>query len=157
MFRKSIEKVVTKAVSYNFIWKILYPFVLTSNYLKVKRKKIQLNNMDWNRFNGLFDRLEVLNGPFKGMKYPDFKSVGSSFYPKLLGSYEKELHEVIIQFFSKNYSELIDVGCAEGYYAVGFALKNADMQVHAYDTDNQARLLCEKMAKLNGIKNSKMH
>lgn len=151
MIKTLIEKIVTTAVSNNTFWKLLYPLVHMSNYLKIRRKKYQRINMELNRFNGMFDGLEVLNGPFKGMKYPDFKSVGSSFYPKLLGSYEKELHEYIDQCFFKGYSELIDVGCAEGYYAVGFALKNTNIQVHAYDTDNQARLLCEKMAKLNGV------
>lgn len=39
-------------------------------------------------------RNEVVAGPFTGMKYPG-KSVGSAYCPKLLGTYELELAEVI--------------------------------------------------------------
>ena len=39
----------------------------------------------------IFSEQIVLNGIFRGMTYPNFISVGSTLFPKLLGSYEKEL------------------------------------------------------------------
>jgi hypothetical protein len=44
-------------------------------------------------------RNEVVAGPFTGMKYPG-KSVGSAYCPKLLGTYELELAEVIDQLIA---------------------------------------------------------
>ncbi|MDP9047326.1 MAG: 50S ribosomal protein L11 methyltransferase [Bacteroidota bacterium] len=84
------------------------------------------------------------------MKYPALTSIGSALYPKLLGSYERELHGVIKAFLKKKYTEILDIGCAEGYYAIGLSLKFNDTKVFAYDTDETARKLCLQMAKLNG-------
>jgi hypothetical protein len=149
---KIIDRIIIKAVKNKFIWSLLNPFIVAADYIMAIRKKIRLPYTNWSKFNNLFIELTVLNGPFRGMQYPDFKSVGSALYPKLLGSYEKELHNEIEKFISSDYTELIDVGCAEGYYAVGFALKNKNLKVYAYDIDKEARELCERMAILNNVK-----
>jgi hypothetical protein len=94
--------------------------------------------------------LTVKNGPFRGMQYPGIKSVSSAFLPKLLGSYEKELHGVIAGL-RHDYSTIVDIGCAEGYYAVGLALKYPSAQVYAFDTDPEARTECQEMARINGV------
>jgi precorrin-6B methylase 2 len=94
---------------------------------------------------------EVLHGPFRGLKYPVFKSAGSALYAKLLGSYESELHPAIERMRGRGYTEIVDVGCAEGYYAVGFAVMFPGAEVHAFDIDPQARMLCQKMARANGV------
>jgi len=95
--------------------------------------------------------LVVKHGPFKGMKYSEAKSVGSSFLPKLIGSYEAELHPTIEVVCQNNYSDIIDIGCAEGYYAVGLAMRFPDAKIHAFDTDEEAIRLCQEMAALNGV------
>jgi hypothetical protein len=87
------------------------------------------------------------------MKYPSLSSVGSTLYPKLIGSYERELHQTIGGLLSENYTDIIDIGCAEGYYAVGLGLKFTGANIYAYDTDRDARDLCAQMAKVNGIEN----
>jgi precorrin-6B methylase 2 len=94
--------------------------------------------------------LTVKNGPFRGMQYPGIKSFSSAFLPKLLGSYEKELHGVIAGL-RHDYSTIVDIGCAEGYYAVGLALKFPSAQVYAFDTDPEARTECQEMARINGV------
>ena len=38
---------------------------------------------------------KVLYGPFKGMTYPDSISIGSVWLPKVLGTYESELHDIL--------------------------------------------------------------
>src|ERR1700751_5228426 len=68
---------------------------------------------------------QILEGPFEGMKYP-YDVVLSSCVPKLVGCYEEELHSVIEQIIRGRYSIVVNVGCAEGYYAVGLALKMPD-------------------------------
>lgn len=99
----------------------------------------------------LFKSRIVLNGPFKGMHYPVMQSAGSSLMPKLLGTYEMELQQVFNDFCAKKYSDIIDIGCAEGYYAVGMAMRLPYVNVHAFDTDPLARELCKKMAEANGV------
>lgn len=93
----------------------------------------------------------VRHGPFAGLRYPTLQSIGSSLYPKLLGSYEAELHPWIDEVCAGTYSEVVDVGCAEGYYAVGLALRLRDAWVYAYDTSTTAQELCAACARANGV------
>lgn len=93
----------------------------------------------------------VLNGPFKGMKYPTLASHGSAIYPKILGTYERELEPVIRECIDMAPSRIVDIGCAEGYYAVGLALRLPGAQVIAADLSETALDLCRGMAALNGV------
>ena len=63
----------------------------------------------------------IINGPFKGMKYIS-ESVGSCHMPKILGIYENEIYPILLNFLS-NSDLFVDIGAAEGYYAVGCAKK----------------------------------
>lgn len=93
----------------------------------------------------------VISGLFKGMKYPILQSAGSALFPKILGNYEDELSKPITHLLRHQYSEIIDVGCAEGYFAVGLALKQKTAKVYAFDTDTKALQLCEALAKENNV------
>jgi hypothetical protein len=92
-------------------------------------------------------------GPFAGMCYPHRKAVESCLVAKIVGSYEDELHPVINQIALKNYSQILDVGSAEGYYAVGLAMKCPQAKIYAFDIIEEAAKLCREMAELNGCKN----
>src|SRR5947209_10340484 len=66
--------------------------------------------------------LAVQDGPFKEMKLAESTSWGDGdTLPKLLGCYEAELHPAVNEALGKDYAAVINVGCAEGYYAIGFA------------------------------------
>ncbi len=72
-------------------------------------KRFRLANVtgaEADQFQQLQDRLShdltVLHGPFVGMKYPGTEAAGSAFIPKLLGSYEKELHPLLERLLAKN-------------------------------------------------------
>ena len=94
----------------------------------------------------------VLNGPFKGMKYLDYNNEnGDAIYKKILGSYETELHQITETLAAKDYTEILDVGSAEGYYVVGMALKNKTAKIYAYDTEEKCRALCAELAKRNNV------
>ena len=93
----------------------------------------------------------VRHGPFCGLKYPELTSIGSALYPKLLGSYESELHPWIQEVCDAGYSEIIDVGCAEGYYAVGLALRIPQAMIYAYDIYEGAQQLCANCATTNHV------
>ncbi len=94
--------------------------------------------------------LVVQSGPFAGMAYVS-EAVCSSLVPKLLGSYEAELHGVLERILLRDYETVIDVGSAEGYYAVGLALSLPRAEVHAFDIDERARALCMKLAQANNV------
>ncbi len=120
-----------------------------------RHKMPLLEGTEAERYQSLFSelgrQLTVRSGPFKGMKYPGAEAAGSALIPKLLGSYERELHSMIERLIGKQYDDVIDVGCAEGYYATGMALRLPAARVHAYDTSGTARALCSAMVTLNGV------
>jgi SAM-dependent methyltransferase len=93
--------------------------------------------------------LKVLNGPFKNMYYID-ESSGSQLLPKIIGSYEEPIHKWICHIINNDtYDAIVDVGCAEGYYACGFAVCMKSVQIFAYDIDAHALCNAKKLALLN--------
>ncbi len=93
---------------------------------------------------------EVAGGPFAGMQY-----VPEAFSPnipaRLLGCYEAELHRTIEEVVARRPPLVVDVGCAEGYYAVGLARRLPATRVIAYDINPAARSLCLTIAEANGV------
>jgi len=93
---------------------------------------------------------KVITGPFQEMRYGDNVAC-SAYVAKLVGSYEEELHAVIEQIIQTPYKAVIDIGCAEGYYAVGIALHMTSATVYAFDTDEDAQRFCTDLARLNRV------
>ena len=77
--------------------------------------------------------------------------MGSVLIPKLLGSYEQELQPLLQRLAAQNYSEIVDIGCAEGYYAIGLGRLFPASKVFAYDTNAEGIRLCRLMAQANGV------
>lgn len=92
----------------------------------------------------------IWGGIFAGMEYLSAATEGALF-PRLLGSYEAELHPHLRAFAESGIDTVIDVGCAEGYYAVGLARLMPEARVHAHDTDEQALAACRSLAEKNGV------
>ena len=92
----------------------------------------------------------VAAGPFQGMEYVE-ASVGSLLLPKLAGFYEAELRDVIEQVAQHGYDRILNVGCAEGYYAVGLAMRSPRTIVYAFDIDDNAARLCRELAERNRV------
>lgn len=92
----------------------------------------------------------VLSGPFRGMVYPTRTSEGSR-NPRLIGSYEASLAPVIEEIVGGNYDTVVDIGSAEGYYAVGLALRLHKARIIARDTDKNAHIACAQIAEANGV------
>jgi hypothetical protein len=99
--------------------------------------------------------IRVLGGPFAGTRY-----ISASFFgpvtPRWLGCYEEALHPVVNEIIAKRYGTIIDVGSAEGYYAVGFARALPEAEVFSFDTDVISRSQQKKLIALNGVKNLKL-
>lgn len=96
--------------------------------------------------------MTVQDGPFAGMVLPDSSSWGDGdTLPKLLGAYEAELHQVIRDDIAGRPDVVINVGAAEGYYAIGIARLLPSASVIAYDLDTDAQRVCATAARLNGV------
>jgi hypothetical protein len=96
--------------------------------------------------------LDVRAGPFAGMHYiPGLERQSGDLIAKLIGAYECELHAALEELTALPCAAVIDVGCAEGYYAVGFARLMAGTTVYAYDIDAAARSRCAELARLNAV------
>jgi SAM-dependent methyltransferase len=89
----------------------------------------------------------VQSGPFSGMLCST--AVTGNSIPKMLGIYELELHDVIQQIIRTNYHLVVDIGCGEGYYLVGLALRLPSAKLIGYDIDPLARTACAEQARLN--------
>lgn len=92
----------------------------------------------------------VYGGLFKGMDYVSRASEGA-LLPRLLGTYESELHPHLQAIAAKGLDCVVDVGCAEGYYAVGLARLLPEVTVHAHDIDEAARFACAELAAKNEV------
>lgn len=99
-------------------------------------------------YHEIFVRGKVVGGPFRNMRYGK-QAVGSTLPPKIFGIYEKELWPVWKKIIQLKPSTIMDVGAAEGYYAVGFARALQDTRVIAFEISARGRKLLKSNAKLN--------
>jgi predicted O-methyltransferase YrrM len=86
------------------------------------------------------------------MKYIG-ESIGSVYYPKLLGTYEQELHPIIDRIIELAPEQIVDIGAAEGYYAVGLAIRLRDARITAFEQATEGRNLLSEMCRLNCVAN----
>jgi hypothetical protein len=96
------------------------------------------------------DGTTVPHGPFAGMRYSGPASEGGRA-PRLLGLYEASLHPVLERIVARGYAQVVDLGCAEGYYAVGLARRLPGARILARDADPRAQALCADLARANGV------
>jgi len=96
---------------------------------------------------------EVLRGPFKDMRYPERIARERNLVHRLVGSYERELHPWIEEIILGNYAMLVDIGTADGFYAVGFAMRMPSTKVIGFDTDRWARGATRELVQENGCVN----
>lgn len=94
----------------------------------------------------------VMSGPFAGMSLlPDVVWGDGDLAPKLLGCYESELHPAIAKVIRGNSKTVANIGCAEGYYAVGMARALPNARVFAFDTEPKAQAICARAAAANQV------
>ncbi len=92
----------------------------------------------------------IHGGLFRGMAYVTDTTEGA-LMPRLLGTYESELHPHLSAFVAEGVDCIVDVGCAEGYYAVGLARLAPHATIYAHDTDMAAQVACKALAARNGV------
>jgi precorrin-6B methylase 2 len=92
----------------------------------------------------------VQKGPFEGLRIVT-DAAGSALIPKLLGIYERELHPAIEEIMSMNPALVVDIGAAEGFYAVGLARRLPGSRVIAFEMESPAREKLRQNAEANDV------
>ncbi|MFM7416755.1 MAG: hypothetical protein ACKO51_13395, partial [Alphaproteobacteria bacterium] len=92
----------------------------------------------------------VQAGPFAGMRLGQHSAEGCHA-PKLLGCYEEALHPHLEKFIARGFDAVLNIGCAEGYYAIGMARRMSGTKIFAHDLNQDAQKTCRSMAELNGV------
>jgi hypothetical protein len=99
--------------------------------------------------------LAVRSGPFEGLRFIEAAvaapHLADCLPAKLIGCYEQELHPALERLIGAGFSTVVNVGAAEGYYAVGLALRMPEARVYAFDIDDDRRELCDELARANGV------
>jgi precorrin-6B methylase 2 len=137
-----LKNAATWSISNDALWTILDATVLRlprfidreRRRVETARKQRQNQDIVSRATADLCPDLVVRKGVFAGMRYAAARSVYSALLPKLLGTY-------------------VDIGCAEGYYAVGMAMRCRNASIYAFDTNVEALELCRCMAEVNGVAN----
>jgi hypothetical protein len=150
-----------QSVSPNALFKLAAtakPFIPPSIYRAIHSNVARRNANRYLKENGVFDLAiqvaerfdyRVQAGPFQGMIYTKEAVLSRHATPALLGQYERQLYTYIVEA-AQNCDLVIDVGHAEGYYAVGLA--RLGKRVVAYDADPHERRICRGMARANGVR-----
>ena len=111
----------------------------------ISARQEEMNNLVYESTRGV-----VQSGPFRGLTMLRHSSWGAGeFSPKLLGCYEAELIPFVVEAIAKKFPQVINVGCAEGYYAVGLARRMPESRIIAYDISEAAQAVCQANAKVN--------
>lgn len=114
--------------------------------------KRYVNHYIYHRAEGL-----VMTGPFKGMKmFEEVAWEDGNVGTKILGCYEQELHTFIENEVSRLHkldrpANILDLGCSEGYYAIGMGLRLPGANIVAMDTSEQALYITQEAAKINEV------
>lgn len=92
----------------------------------------------------------VMQGPLRGMDFLRESAEGCHI-AKLLGCYEQPLQGYIENAIQNQYTTILNIGCAEGYYAVGMALRMPNTRVLAHDLNPKAQQICAELANKNKV------
>lgn len=115
---------------------------------------------DWleARLRALSPDLCVRAGPFQGLRYPCAAAHGGALGPKILGTYEREIAPFFeawaaeaVRAGAPPYDTLINIGSAEGYYAVGALRAGIARRAIGFELSPSARALAAAMAAENGV------
>ena len=135
---------------------------MNSNSPTLKKAYHDLNNYLFNRLNAKVlkktfnGQLFVQHGIFKGMRYVDVSN-GSTYYPKILGAYERELYPGLDLIVKDQFEHLIVAGTGEGFYAVGINMKCQILKNTFFEIDSNARKNFKKLARINHLTNYNLY
>ena len=105
------------------------------------------------QFLGRLDRpRQVSQGPFQGMGHRRPGLLQRGPYPKLVGTYECELIPAIEAICRSGCDRIVDIGAAEGYYAVADGACATRWPVScSFEMSPSARYYLRRLARRNGV------
>ena len=77
-------------------------------------------------------------------------SFGSCYIPKVLGIYERECYPAVEWACAQKPKLIVDIGAAEGFYAVGLCRRNPQARVIAFEAEETGRRLLAESIRANG-------
>ncbi|MDO6408876.1 hypothetical protein [Pantoea phytobeneficialis] len=101
----------------------------------------------------VFEQLEghVKYGPFTGMKLDRNTWWGKlDLASQCLGLYEKEILDIVGEINPDQYSRFIDIGAADGYYAIGMLLSGKFNKTSCFEITEKGREVIAKNWQNNG-------
>lgn len=116
--------------------------------LKTEIDRARLRISDY--LSELYDNT-VAHGPFKGMKLSTDTWWGPSLAGgKILGTYERQVLEKIHEL-SDGTGVFIDLGAADGYFAIGAVKSGMYARTIAYEISERGQAAIARNARLNGV------
>lgn len=107
-------------------------------------KRLTVNNYIFQKYGGV-----VQHGPLRDFKILQESSWGNDKAAKILGFYEAEILEELSSEAQGKY--FVDIGAADGYYAVGFLYKKICVGCVAFESTEQGRQVITNTAKFANI------
>lgn len=129
-----------------------------SIFRAIEMRRARRTATNWLRREGVIDLglrvaetfdYTVQSGIFSGMRYTREAVVTRHATPNLLGLYEDHLYPALPEP-AKRAEIIIDIGSAEGYFAVGLA-RLTRKPVYAFDVNKAERTILRGMARANGV------
>jgi hypothetical protein len=107
--------------------------MVKAQYMINQAKQLCINKR---RISKTFKNIIVHYSILKDLKNPSVKCFGIEMFPKILPCYDSGMIQYFIKYPLKcHYSSIIDIGYAEGHYAVGLEIKYPRASIYAYNTD----------------------
>ncbi len=125
---------------------VLFRFLGITFEDSISRAQLRLSKYLYSSFGG-----KVNYGPFSGLQLQWNSSWGAkSRGTMLLGIYELELLRELIET-SKDYRYFIDIGAADGYYALGALFGGYFEKSFCYEASQHGRKVIKGNAEMNGL------
>ncbi len=96
-------------------------------------------------------RDRVVTGPFCGMKVSASALSRHHLASYLLGTYELELRPVLSRIIARRYGTILNLGAADGYYAVGLALRSRCVHIEAFEGRPEFHPLIRRAVRRNRV------
>ena len=93
----------------------------------------------------------VVAGPFRSLKLQLSPLSARHLVGYILGSQELELREVTERIVATRYDKIVNVGGADGYYSVGFALRSPSTEVVSFESLRDLHPVIARTAADNGV------
>lgn len=93
----------------------------------------------------------TIGGPFPGLKLGTILRYRRFAHAFMLGTFEREIQPWIERAIELDIPRIVNVGSADGYYAVGMCLRMPNVEMIAYEMDADRREKLRYVAELNGV------